>query len=95
MNENKEYYKFNNEKIENNNDKNDNKINIIYKFKLGIYCFIFFILLSNKNTYKILDIIVKIFRKDSNDIIDSDNNPQLFGSAILALIFAILIIFIG
>ena len=68
---------------------------MIYKFKLGLYCFIFFILLSNKNTYKILDIIVKIFRKDSNDIIDSDNNPQLFGSAILALIFAILIIFIG
>ena len=43
MNENKEYYKFNNQKIENNNDKPDNKINMIYKFKLGLYIVLYFL----------------------------------------------------
>lgn len=56
------------DQIKDNN--NENNISLIYKFKIAIYCFILFILLSNKNTYKIIDIIIKTFRRDTNDIID-------------------------
>ena len=48
-------------------------------------------ILSNKNTYKIADIIVKIFRKDTNDIIDENGNPLIFGTFIIGLFFAVII----
>tara|TARA_Y100000389_G_scaffold11533_2_gene10603 strand:+ start:110 stop:436 length:327 start_codon:yes stop_codon:yes gene_type:complete len=79
----------------NNNNNNDMKISYVYKFKLALYCFILFIILSNKNTYKILDFIVKIFRKNTNDIIDNDDNPLIFGIGIMGLIFALLIILLS
>ena len=94
------YYDFKSDKNINKNkninmNKNDtNKINYIYKFKISLYCIILFIILSNKNTYKIIDLVVKIFRKDTNDIIDDYGNPLILGTGISALIFALIIIFV-
>ena len=96
------YYDFNkNNEPKIQNCKNDNNINITkntvpyaIKAKIGLYCIILFIILSQKNTYKILDFLIKTFRKDTNDIIDQDNNPLIFGLGIMSLIFAIIIIFL-
>lgn len=97
MNNDKMYYKY--KKLEKDSHKekkeNDNSITFVYKFKIAIYCFILFILLSNKNTYKILDIIIRIFRKDTKDIINENGDPLIFGVCISGLIFAILILFIS
>ena len=103
---NNQYYEFNqntnlNPKlIEKNNNKkkdtnNNNNIPFIKKIKIAIYCFILFVLLSNKNTYKILDVIIKIFRRDTNDIINENGEPLIFGICISGLIFSILILFIS
>tara|TARA_B110000858_G_scaffold75766_1_gene87894 strand:+ start:932 stop:1234 length:303 start_codon:yes stop_codon:yes gene_type:complete len=78
-----------------NNSNNSNNITYIHKFKIALYCFILFILLSNRNTYKILDIIIRIFRKDTVDIINENGEPLLFGICISGLIFALLILFIS
>lgn len=67
------------------------KTNYINKLKISLYCLILFMILSNKNTYKIADIIVKIFRKDTNDIIDENGNPLIFGTFIIGLFFAVII----
>jgi hypothetical protein len=97
MNNDKMYYNY--KKLEKDSRKeikeNDNVITFVYKFKIALYCFILFILLSNKNTYKILDIIIRIFRKDTNDIINENGDPLIFGVCISGLIFAILILFIS
>lgn len=97
MNNDKMYYNY--KKLEKDSRKeikeNDNSITFVYKFKIALYCFILFILLSNKNTYKILDIIIRIFRKDTNDIINENGDPLIFGVCISGLIFAILILFIS
>tara|TARA_B110000003_G_scaffold67358_1_gene68282 strand:- start:1925 stop:2221 length:297 start_codon:yes stop_codon:yes gene_type:complete len=98
MNNDKMYYNYKKlEKESRKEIKEDNKNNItyIYKFKIAIYCFILFVLLSNKNTYKILDIIIKIFRRDTNDIINENGEPLIFGICISGLIFSILILFIS
>lgn len=81
------------DQIKDNN--NENNISLIYKFKIAIYCFILFILLSNKNTYKIIDIIIKTFRRDTNDIIDEKGEPLIFGICISGLIFSLLILFVS
>lgn len=94
------YYDFNkNNKHVRNDNKNDNNINkntvpYVIKIKIAFYCIILFIILSQKSTYKILDYIIKTFRKDTNDIIDEDDNPLIFGFGIMSLIFAIIIIFL-
>jgi hypothetical protein len=90
------YYDFNKTQKKNNNiiEENTNKLNYVYRFKIALYCIILFIILSNKNTYKIIDIIVKMFRKDTNDIIDDNGNPLILGIGINALIFALIIIFV-
>lgn len=94
------YYDFNkNNKPVINDNKNDNNINknivpYVIKAKIALYCIILFIILSQKSTYKILDFIVKTFRKNTNDIIDDDDNPLIFGLGIMSLIFALIIIFI-
>ena len=97
MNNDKMYYNY--KKLEKESKKeitdDNNNISYIYKFKIAIYCFILFVLLSNKNTYKILDIIIKIFRRDTNDIIDQNGEPLIFGICISGLIFSILILFIS
>tara|TARA_B000000477_G_scaffold325_1_gene333 strand:- start:48593 stop:48889 length:297 start_codon:yes stop_codon:yes gene_type:complete len=98
MNNDKMYYNY--KKLEKESRKeikedNNNNITYIYKFKIAIYCFILFVLLSNKNTYKILDIIIKIFRRDTNDIINENGEPLIFGICISGLIFSILILFIS
>ena len=99
MNNENIYYNFNNDstkykiKRENNTKKKNNSDNnYIHKFKIAIYCFILFIILSNNNAYKILDIIAKLFRKDTNDIINDDGNPLLFGTILMGLIFAFIIL---
>jgi hypothetical protein len=97
MTNDKLYYNYKKLEKESKQEKkeNNNGVSYIYKFKIAIYCFVLFILLANKNTFKILDIIVKIFRKDTNDIIDDKGNPLIFGYTLLALIFALLILFIS
>ena len=95
MNNDELYYDFKKEKEKKNVKKKENNISYIYKFKIALYSFILFIILSNKNTYKILDIIIKIFRKTTNDIIDENGNPQILGTGLIALLFALLIFFIN
>lgn len=85
--------KKNNKKKDTNN--NNNNIPFIKKIKIAIYCFILFIILSNKNSYKILDIIIKTFRQDSSDIINENGKPQLFGIIIMGIIFSILILILS
>ena len=98
MNNDKMYYNY--KKLEKESRKeikedNNNNISYIYKFKIALYCFILFVLLSNINTYKSVDIIIKIFRRDTNDIINENGEPLIFGICISGLIFSILILFIS
>jgi len=93
------YYDFNKNnkpKIQEYKNDNINKNTVSYaiKAKIALYCIILFVILSQKSTYKILDFIIKTFRKDTNDIIDDDDNPLIFGLGIMSLIFAIIIIFL-
>ncbi len=93
------YYDFNKNnkpKIQEYKNDNINKNTVPYaiKAKIALYCIILFVILSQKSTYKILDFIIKTFRKDTNDIIDDDDNPLIFGLGIMSLIFAIIIIFL-
>tara|TARA_B100001758_G_C18412504_1_gene616851 strand:- start:2688 stop:2972 length:285 start_codon:yes stop_codon:yes gene_type:complete len=84
------YYEYKDTKKETKQVKKK-KTNYINKLKISLYCLILFMILSNKNTYKIADIIVKIFRKDTNDIIDENGNPLIFGTFIIGLFFAVII----
>lgn len=105
--DNNQYYEFNQntnidpkliEKKKINKDKNNinsNNIPFFKKLKIAIYCFILFIILSNKNSYKILDIIIKTFRENSNDIINDNGKPLLFGTIIMGLIFSTFILILS
>jgi len=84
------YYEYKDTKKETKQVKKK-KTNYINKLKISLFCLILFMILSNKNTYKIADIIVKIFRKDTNDIIDENGNPLIFGTFIIGLFFAVII----
>ncbi len=84
------YYEYKDTKKETKQVKKK-KTNYINKLKISLYCLILYMILSNKNTYKIADIIVKIFRKDTNDIIDENGNPLIFGTFIIGLFFAVII----
>lgn len=98
MTNDKMYYNYKKLEKESRNEIKENNntiISFVYKFKIAFYCFILFILLSNKNTYKILDIIIKTFRRDTNDIIDENGEPLIFGICIVGLIFSCIILFIS
>jgi hypothetical protein len=60
------------------------------KFRSGIYATVLFILLSQKVSYKILDLVIKVFY-NRIDIIDSDDTPQFIGTIIMALLVGIII----
>lgn len=62
----------------------------INKFKTAVIAFILFIILSNKVSYKILDLILKLFSKNT-EIIDDEDNPLLLGIFINAFILAFLL----
>jgi hypothetical protein len=59
------------------------------KFRSGIYAAVLFILLSQKVSYKILDLVVKAFY-NKIDIID-DDNPQFIGTIIMAILVGLMI----
>lgn len=105
--DNNQYYEFNQntnidpkliekkKKYKDKNIINNNNIPFFKKLKIAIYCFILFIILSNKNSYKILDIIIKTFRENSNDIINDNGKPLLFGIIIMGLIFSTFILILS
>lgn len=73
-----------------NNKREFPKFSYTNKFKSAVYAFILFILLSNKISYKITNIIFSLFTK-RNDIINDDGDPLPLGIFINAFILAVLI----
>lgn len=80
----------NKDNTDNNQSDKSDKFLYVCKFKTALYGFIFFIILSNKVAYKILDIVFKLFT-NRNDIIDINDNPLPFGIFINALILALIL----
>lgn len=68
----------------------DNDFQYKNKFKSAVYVFVLFILLSNKVSYRILDIIVKVF-SNSIDVIDENENPVFLGYFIMAFLMALIV----
>lgn len=68
------------------------KVNNEYstKFKASIYAAILFILLSQNISYKILDLIVKLFTQHL-EVIDEDGNPHIIGTIIFAILIGLII----
>ena len=62
----------------------------VNKFKSALYAAILFIILSHKVAYKILDLIIKVFIS-SIEVIDEDENPQILGTIIMALIIGFIV----
>lgn len=60
------------------------------KFKTALIGFILFIILSHNVSYKILDLIIKLFT-NRNDIIDENMNPLPLGIFINAVIIAFIL----
>ena len=60
------------------------------KLRSAIYVFILFSLLSQKVSYKILDIIVKVF-SNTIDITDDNDNPTFIGTVGMATICSMFI----
>jgi hypothetical protein len=60
------------------------------KFRSAVYAFFLFIILSNQVSYKILDLIVKVFV--NNITIIEDDNPHFIGTIIMATVIAIVIL---
>lgn len=60
------------------------------KFRSAVYAAVFFILLSQKVSYKILDLILKVF-SHRIDVIDDDDNPQFIGTIIMAFVIGMII----
>jgi hypothetical protein len=60
------------------------------KFRSAIYGAILFILLSHRVSYKILDIILKLFTSRL-DAVDEDENPILVGTIIMAGVIGLII----
>lgn len=60
------------------------------KFKSAVYVFVLFVLLSNKVSYKILDLIVQVF-SSSIEVIDENENPVFLGYFIMALIMSLIV----
>lgn len=72
--------------------KDTNKVYNEYstKFRSAIYAAILFILLSHRVSYKILDIILKMFTSRL-EAIDEEENPVLMGTIIMAGLIGLII----
>jgi hypothetical protein len=62
----------------------------VSKFKSALYASVLFILLSHTVAYKVLDLILKVFTS-SIEVIDDNENPQILGSIIMALIVGLVV----
>lgn len=62
-----------------------------YKIRTAIIAGFLFMLLSNKNAYKILDIILNIFTNKINIFSDEDCSPHIIGIIIMSFIIAIIV----
>ena len=60
------------------------------KFKSAIIAFLLFIILSNKLSYKVLNLILTSFNNNIQ-IIDEDENPLFLGTIMLGVIVGIII----
>ncbi len=60
------------------------------KLKSAVYAFILFIVLSNKVSYKILDLIVKMFSQNI-EVMDETETPIFLGVFIMAVIISVVI----
>lgn len=60
------------------------------KFKSAIIAFILFIVLSNKVSYKVLNIILTSFN-NSIEVLNENEEPLILGTVILAFILGIVI----
>jgi uncharacterized membrane protein (DUF106 family) len=60
------------------------------KFRSALYAAVLFILLSQKVSYKILDLIMKVF-SNRIDIVDEMDNPHFIGTLIMAVVVGIII----
>lgn len=77
---------------EKKSDKSDKLDDFQYARKLtsAVYAFLLFFILSQKASYKVLDIIAKVFTNNLL-IIDENENPQFMGTLIMSFITAIII----
>lgn len=55
------------------------------KLKSGLYAFVLFAVLSQKVSYKILDLIVKVF-SNKIEVVDDNENPLFLGIIIMSSI---------
>lgn len=61
------------------------------KFRTALTAGVLFILLSNHNAYKILDIIVNIFTNKLNILSEDDCNPHIIGTLLMTIIVTIIV----
>lgn len=80
------------QEIKPSNSVNKKKVDFQYgnKFRSAVYAAVLFILLSQKVSYKILDLILKVF-SHRIDVIDDDDNPQFIGTIIMAFVIGMII----
>jgi hypothetical protein len=60
------------------------------KIKSGVIATILFLILSNKVSYKILDIIINVFTNNVS-VIDDNECPQIIGTMIMSVIVGVVI----
>jgi uncharacterized membrane protein (DUF106 family) len=60
------------------------------KFRSAVYAALLFILLSQKVSYKILDLLIKVF-SNRVDMIDEDDNPHFIGTIVMAVLIGLII----
>lgn len=69
-----------------NKQKNeDDSFQYKNKIKSGLYAFVLFSILSQKVSYKILDLIVKVF-SNKIEVVDENENPLFLGIIIMSSI---------
>ena len=73
-----------------NDDKKLQDFQYKNKLRSGIISFILFLVLSNKVSYKVLNVILSAFN-NSIQVIDDDENPLMLGTVILGIIFGLII----
>lgn len=79
-------------KISDTSSKKKENTDFQYKNKIrsAVYVFILFIILSNKVSYKILDLIIKVFTNNV-EIIDENENPMFLGVLIMSFLMSLII----
>jgi hypothetical protein len=60
------------------------------KIKSGVIAALLFLILSNKVSYKILDIIINVFANNMS-VIDDNECPQIIGTVIMSAIIGFVI----